>query len=116
MRELAIHVAERPYGARLLTLQGPVTLNALFALQSIIRQAATDLVIDLGGVPVMDSAGLGAILGAFASCERHGHHFGLANTPPRIVTLLRVSKVDNILPQYDSVEAAGQSGAKAQSA
>ncbi|SPF42678.1 hypothetical protein SBA4_2960004 [Candidatus Sulfopaludibacter sp. SbA4] len=54
----------------------------------------------------MDSAGLGAVLGAFSSRQRHGRKFGWASVSPRLATLLKVAHVDTILPQYDPVETA----------
>ncbi|HTT61768.1 MAG TPA: STAS domain-containing protein [Bryobacteraceae bacterium] len=106
MSELEIQVGERPGGGRLLTLRGPLTLNTLFEFMAVLRQDHTDLIIDLSAVPFMDSAGLGAILGGFASCQRNGHRFALVNTPQRVMTLLQVSRVDTLLPLFASLEAA----------
>ena len=112
MSALEIQVAVRPSGGRVVTLRGPVTLESLFELQNILRQEHTDLVIDLAEVPYMDSAGLGAILTAYASCQRHQQKFGLANISQRVLVLLQVTKVDTLVPIYASVEAAeGQSAA-----
>jgi anti-anti-sigma factor len=79
MSDLEIKVTVSPNGGRILTLSGPLILANLFDFQSIVRQAHTDLIIDLAGVPYMDSAGLGSVLGAFASCQRTGCRFALAN-------------------------------------
>jgi anti-sigma B factor antagonist len=106
MAELEIQVTERPDGGRTLSLTGPLTLNTLFDFQSIVRKVHTSLVIDLARVPYMDSAGLGAVLGAFASCQRNNHKFGLVNVPERVRVLLQVAHVDNVLPLFNSVEAA----------
>ncbi len=113
MAELEIHVTQRPDGGRTLALTGPLTLSTLFDFQSIVRKVHTDLVIDLAGVPYMDSAGLGAVLGAFASCQRNNHKFGLVNVPERVRVLLQVAHVDNVLPLFSSVEAAEAQSAKA---
>jgi anti-sigma B factor antagonist len=114
MSNLEIQLAVRPSGSRIVALRGPVTLETLFELQNVLRQERSDLIIDLAGVPYMDSAGLGAILTAYASCQRHQHKFGLANISQRVLVLLQVTKVDTLLPIYASVEAAeGQSAASA---
>jgi hypothetical protein len=65
MAEFEIQVTGRPNGGRLSALTGPLTLSTLFDFQNTVRKVHTDLVIDLAGVPYMDSACLGAILGAF---------------------------------------------------
>jgi anti-anti-sigma factor len=92
---------------RTLYLNGPLTLNTLFEFQDIVRkEQSKGLIIVLEEVPYMDSAGLGAVLGAYASCQRHGQKFALAKVSQRVQTLLRVAKVDSLVPWYDSLEAA----------
>jgi anti-sigma B factor antagonist len=114
MPSLEIQVAARPSGGRIVSLRGPVTLETLFELQNTLRQEQSDLIIDLAGVPYMDSAGLGAILTAYASCQRHQHKFALANVPQRVMVLLQLTKVDTLLPIFDSIaDAEGASAAKA---
>jgi anti-sigma B factor antagonist len=114
MSNLEIQVATRPGGGRIVTLRGPVTLETLFDLQNVLRQEHSDLIIDLAEVPYMDSAGLGAILAAYASCQRQQHTFALANIPHRVMVLLQLTKVDTLLPIFDSVaDAEGQNAASA---
>jgi anti-sigma B factor antagonist len=106
MSTLEIQVTNRPNGGRLLTLTGPFILNTLFDFQNIVRQEHTGLIIDLSGVPYMDSAGLGAILGAFVSCQRNSHSFGLVNVSDRVRVLFEVAHVNTVIPSFASVEAA----------
>ena len=114
MPSLEIQVAARPNGGRIVTLLGPVTLETVFDLQNTLRQEHTDLIIDLSGVPYMDSAGLGAILTAYASCLRNHKSFALAGVSPRIMVLLEVTKVNTLVPIFNSVaEAEGASAATA---
>ena len=113
MASLAIEIMEAAEGTRVLKLEGPLTLTTLFEFQDLVRTIDSPrLILDLAGVPYMDSAGLGSVLGAYASCQRHGRQFALANVAPRVVTLLRVAHVDTILPQFASVDAAANPGAK----
>jgi len=91
-----------------------VTLETLFELQNVLRQEHNDLVVDLTEVPYMDSAGRGAILTAYASCQRHQNKFALANVPQRVLVLLELTKVDTLLPIFGSVaEAESQSARSA---
>jgi anti-sigma B factor antagonist len=106
MKDLEIRVSESPKGARLLTLEGPLTLQNIFDFQNVVRKDHTDLIIDLAGVPYMDSAGLGALLGAFASSQRTNHEFALVNVSDRLRTMFQVAHVDTLLPLFSSVEAA----------
>jgi anti-sigma B factor antagonist len=107
MHQIRIREAEGPNGIRTLHLEGPLTLQTLFDFQRAVRaQQTAALIISLAGVPYMDSAGLGAILGAYVSCHSHGHRFALTDVPPRVFTLLRVVKVDTLVPQFETVGAA----------
>ncbi len=107
MDELKIEVSKGASGVQVLRLKGPLTLNTLFEFQDLSRSAASSpVVIDLSEVPYMDSAGLGALLGVYASCQRNGRGFGVAGSQDRIRTLFRVTHVDGLVPTFDSVESA----------
>jgi anti-anti-sigma factor len=64
----------------------------------------------------MDSAGLGSILGLFASAQRKQIGFAVAGASERIVTLFKVTHVEDVLPSYLTVTDAETSLAKAASA
>ena len=114
MPSLEIQIAALPGGGRVVTLRGPVTLETLFDLQNTLRQEHTDLIIDLSGVPYMDSAGLGALLTAYASCQRNGKKFALTGISSRVMVLLEVTKINTLLPIFDTIaDAEGASAATA---
>lgn len=107
MDELKINVEKGASGAAIYRLNGALTLNTLFDFQDTARkETASAIVLDLSNVPYMDSAGLGAVLGVLASCQRHGRGFGLACANDRIRTLFTVGHVDGLIPVFDSVEIA----------
>src|SRR5258708_10602297 len=109
MDELEIQTAEGQNGTRIVKVKGALTLKDLFQFQDLVRQEhAHGLIIDLAEVSYMDSAALGAILGAYASCERTGRGFGIAGISERVLTLFKVAGVDKLVPKFDSVEAAEQ--------
>jgi anti-sigma B factor antagonist len=100
---------------QILTLTGPFTLAGLFDFQEIIRiEPAPATLIDLTGVPYMDSAALGSVLGVHVSCQRHGRKYALAGVSERLKTLFRVAGVDGILvicPSLAEAEAKLTAGA-----
>jgi len=107
MDQLQIMTTEGPGGLLIMHLDGPLTLATLFDFQESVRQQqATGLILALDGVPYMDSAGLGAILGAYVSCQRQGRRFALAGMTRRVLTLFEVARVDALVPRFDTVEAA----------
>jgi anti-sigma B factor antagonist len=81
-----------------LTLTGPLTLSTLFDLQEAIRQSPQPkTIMNLAGVPYIDSAGLGALLSFHAACQRTGRRYTLAEIPPRVLTMFSASKVDSLV-------------------
>ena len=88
-------------GVTILRLSGPFTLSNMFDFQTLVREERPPvLLIDLAGVPYMDSAALGAVLGVHASCQREGRKYALVAVPERIQTLLKVIGVDKMVVQY----------------
>jgi anti-sigma B factor antagonist len=64
------------------------------------------LILNMSGVPYMDSAGLGLLTNYFVAAQGEGRKFLLACVNERILSLLEMTKVDQILKMYPSVEAA----------
>lgn len=85
-------------GSRILRLTGPLTLSGLFDFQKALRNDPPALLIlDLAAVPYMDSAGMGAIINYFVSCQRHGRRLVVAGVNGRVMELFRMTKVDSLL-------------------
>ena len=107
MKDLKIESEIGASGVKIFRLIGPLTLASVFEFQDLAR-ADHDIptVIDLSGVPYMDSAGLGAILGIMASCQRKSRGFGITGVTERIQTLFTVAGVGGMIPSFDSVEVA----------
>jgi anti-anti-sigma factor len=105
--DLQIEMLDSPKGARLIKLSGPVTLRTLFEFQEAARkEAGKPVIIDIAQVPYMDSAGLGAVISIFASCQRTSRGFAIIGVTDRIRTLFQVTHCDGMLPCFDSIEAA----------
>jgi len=97
-------------GARVVALQGVLTIRTIFDFQHEVRKPnGGNLILDLSGVDYMDSAGLGAILGARASCERQGKRLALVGASPRVLTLFELTHTDTVLPRFASVDEAVRS-------
>ena len=117
MQELKIDTETTASGVRIIRLAGPLTLNTMFEFQDLVRaDGDVATVLELSGVPFMDSAGLGAILGTLASCQRKGRGFGITGATERIQTLFTVAGVDGLIPAFGSVELAERQLASAASA
>ncbi len=105
--DLKIELLDTPAGVRVIRVTGPLTLRTLFDFQAAARAESTrPVVVDISGSPYMDSAGLGAVISIFASCQRTNRGFGIIGVSHRIHTLFQVTHVDGLLPCFDSLEAA----------
>jgi len=102
-----IEAIDSPSGAKILKLFGPLTIQTLFDFQQMVREeTAKAIIVDISQVGYMDSAGLGCVVSAYTSCQRSKRTFGITGITERIRTLFAVTRVDGLLPCYDSLEAA----------
>jgi anti-sigma B factor antagonist len=94
-------------GTVILHLTGPFTLGNMFQLQSELRALKPAcLIMNLAGVPYMDSAGLGVIMNYYVSAQNNGRKFYVCGVNERVMALLEMTKVDSVLHLCKSVEAA----------
>lgn len=95
-------------GTQIFRLTGPITLVNLFDLQAQLRTG--DLpqltIMDLSGVPYMDSSGMGAIINYYVRCQNHGVKFIVAGVSSRVNELFMLTKVDTLITQAATVEEA----------
>jgi anti-sigma B factor antagonist len=86
---------------------GPLNINVLAEFNASTKAAtAKHLVLDLSGIPHMDSAGLGALLTLHAALQKEDRTLALAHPEKRVQVLIALTKADTILKCYPSVEAA----------
>ncbi len=93
---------------RVFRLSGTLTLRNLFELQSELRRSALPplTVIDLTGVPYMDSAGMGLVMNHYVRCQTNGTKLVVSGANNRVIDLFKVTKVDTVLPLAPTIEAA----------
>jgi anti-sigma B factor antagonist len=60
-------------------------------------ECSSVLIVDLGGLTYMDSAGLGAVVAAYTSAKNGGCEFQLENMTPRVTHLLQVTNLAKVL-------------------
>jgi anti-sigma B factor antagonist len=91
-------------GHRILRLTGPLILSNLFEFQGLVRaEKAPVVIIDLTQVPYIDSAGIGALMGAHVSRQRDGRRLALAGVSQRVQQTLEITRVFEFLSVYPSV-------------
>ncbi len=89
---------------RVLKLSGPLTISTLFEFQTLVRtNSSASLVIDFTNVPYIDSAGVGALVGAYVRHQKEGHSVTLAGVNDRVRGTLKVTQVDKFFEYADSI-------------
>jgi anti-sigma B factor antagonist len=64
------------------------------------------VILDFSQVPYVDSAGVGAIVNAHVSCLNSGRRLVLVAVQDRIRTLMKVTRVDEVLTTYPTLQEA----------
>jgi anti-anti-sigma factor len=107
MENLHIETVPNQGGVQIFKLTGPFTISTMFDFQALVRERTAPVtLIDLSGVPYMDSAALGSLLGFHVSCQREGRKYALVAVSDRLKTLFKVAGVDGVLASYPTEEAA----------
>lgn len=85
----------------------PVALHNLLTFHSTPdEQLPTLNILDITNVPYMDSTGLGRIVTHLVHCRGKGVRMVVAGASPRVLELIRMTKVDSVLQLSPSVEEA----------
>ena len=103
-----MQIEERSVGeVTILDLKGRMTMGEGDELlkdkiNSLILQGRKKLVLNLGSVPYVDSAGLGEIVRTYTTVSRQGGSLKLVNLTKRITDLLAITKLLTIFDTYDT--------------
>jgi len=99
-------------GQRILRLNGALVMTTMFEFQAMVRaDTSQSLIIDFSNVPYVDSAGIGALVGAYVTRDRGGRKLALVGVSERIHNALKVTRVEQFFRFFDSVEAAERASA-----
>jgi anti-sigma B factor antagonist len=105
-------VSERTSGpVTILDLVGDVKLDEGAGqlrekVRSLLGQGKSKLVVNLAGVPYVDSAGLGELVQAYAVAGRSGGALKLVNATKRLRDLLVITKLATVFEMFDDEAAA----------
>jgi anti-sigma B factor antagonist len=89
---------------RVLKLSGPLTIATLYEFQNLVRSnVGMGLVLDFTSVPYVDSAGVGALVGAYVRHQKEGHSLTLAGVNDRVRNTLKITQVENFFQYSNSV-------------
>jgi anti-sigma B factor antagonist len=104
---LSIADVESSAGQRVLRLNGPVLMNNLWDFQAKVRaNTSKALILDVTGVPYIDSAGIGALVGAYVTQQKEGRSLSLVGVTDRVLGSLKATRVDQFFRLFGSLEEA----------
>jgi anti-sigma B factor antagonist len=85
---------------------GEATGKVRDAVRELVERGRTKILLDLGGVTYIDSAGLGELVGAYTTVANKGGQLKLLNVTGRALDLMQVTKLATIFELFED-EAAG---------
>ena len=104
-----MHISERTVGdVVIVDLSGKVTLGdggdvvLKDKMQSLLQQGRKNVLLNLGEVSYVDSAGLGQIVQSYATIMKNGGSLKLLNVTKRIKDLLSITKLLTVFETYEA--------------
>jgi len=85
----------------------PVLLGEI--IRRLLHQGHIKILLNLQGVSFIDSSGLGELVGAVTSVQRNGGQLKLLNPVPKVINVLRLTRLDHLFAVETDEDAAVQS-------
>jgi anti-sigma B factor antagonist len=98
-----------------LSFRGPLTMeNVTPFMNAVRRETAPTMILDLSGVPYLDSSGLGSLVSASTSCAKSGRRLALTGVNKRVMKVLEITKTERVFLMFptlgDAIEAFANAG------
>jgi anti-sigma B factor antagonist len=94
-------------GQKILHLKGSLTIHTVFNFQDAIRtDPAPVMILDFSGVPYIDSAGLGALVGAYVGSQKAMRKLAFAAMNTQVRALVDMTNVAQLFKAYATVQEA----------
>jgi anti-anti-sigma factor len=99
-------------GTVILRLTGPIILNNVLPLRALLRNSEPPhlTILDLSGVPHIDSAGMSELINHEVYCRDKGVRLTLAGVTPRVLGMLQITQLDTVLTLAATVAEAEAEG------
>jgi anti-anti-sigma factor len=92
-------------GLRILELKGRLSIETVVGLQDALkRENAPELIINMSGVPSMDSAGLGVIIAAYVRAKKSSRKLAFAGMNERVKAVTDTSRLSQFLDIYPTLK------------
>lgn len=71
-------------------------------LQELLDSGVPAVLLDMSGIDGVDSTGLGELVGYLQRFENEGRRLALLHPPQRIMSLLRLTRLEQIFPIFEN--------------
>jgi len=78
-------------------------------IRELVKKGERKILLNLKGVTYIDSSGIGELTGALTAVQRQGGDLKLVNPSPRVIDLLRITRLDTLFDVRDDENSAIQS-------
>jgi anti-sigma B factor antagonist len=112
---MALTVNTRRWGnVAILDLSGRITLGESTGIlrdeiRSLLSQGTKNIILDMGDVGYVDSAGLGELVGAYTTAANQGGAVKLLRLQGKMIDLMQVTKLHTIFAIFDDEKQAVES-------
>lgn len=101
---------EQDNSASVLRIEGDLDLSASTALRACLQDETSldgpPIVVDMSGVPFLDSTCLGVLISALRDAQSRRGGLRVAAARPRVRRAFEIAALDEIFPLFDTVEEA----------
>ena len=113
------HKIRRTGDVPILDLKGRISLtDALWSpsgtvigqvIRELVKNGERKILLNLKDVSYIDSSGVGELTGALTAVQRQGGELKLVNPSPKVIDLLRITRLDTLFDVRDHEDSAIQS-------
>lgn len=94
-------------GVSILDLSGKIVLGegdlqVKERIKDLLADGQKKILLNLGNISYIDSAGLGSLIGSYTTTKREGGQLKLVNLTKRIQDLLSITKLITVFDAYDN--------------
>src|ERR1700683_834988 len=91
-------------GQKIMRMKGPLNLHTVFGFQAAVRaENSPGVILDFSGVPFIDSAGLGALVGAYVAAQKKPQRMAVVGMNTQVKALIEMTKVSQLIKSYDTI-------------
>ena len=97
-------------GVQIVAITGAIRYGVLAPLEEAVKTSIEPaLILDMSGVPYMDSTAVGALVKVYVTCQKAGRKLALVGMNARTANVLRLVGVDILFTSFDNVTQAEES-------